>query len=129
MSRTRYENTSNYDPGRFRYTLIFFQKVVTEASDGSQNVSWTQLVTSRAIRTVIPRRFGLDGALVIDAGSSDMYDFWDFIVRKRSDFTPAKDMSVTCGPDVYTVRTVKELDEPTNYIKLQLVKTDLNLTT
>lgn len=127
--RKIYENSSAFDPGRFRYNLTFFQKVITESASGGQSVSWNLLKTSRAIRVAIPKRLNLDGYLTLDAGSSDMYDMWDYIIRKRSDFIPAKDMAVTCGADVYTIRSVIEVDEPTNYWKIQCVKTDLNLTT
>lgn len=123
MAAAPYKNETDYDAGRFRYLLTFF--VPTDETGGT----WTQIAQRRAIRIVIARRPNLQGYLEVDAGQSVLYDAWNFVIRFSPSFIPLKDMVVLCGSDVYTIRKVTEIDEPTNYYELLCVKTDLNLTT
>jgi len=71
----------------------------------------------------------LEGYLQLNAGESALYDAWNFIIRFSPSFAPVKDMIVANGDDIYTIRKVTEIDEPTNYYELLCVKSDLNLTT
>jgi len=124
-----YENSTDYDPGRFRYRLTFFQRVITKSPSIGQTESWTQLVTKRAIREIVPKRLSLDGFIQDNAGSTDLYEMWHFTIRYTPSFIPKKDMAISCGSDIYTIKQVSEIDEPRNYYKILCVKTDLNLTT
>lgn len=129
MAKTPYENKSYFDPGRFRYSLTFFEQSVEESDSGGQSVTWSQLITTRAVREDYVRRLNEFGNLDIIADMSVMQEACYFIIRFRKDFAPAKDMAIVVGSDVYTIRSSPLLDTPPNYYKMLCVKTDLNLTT
>lgn len=129
MSNARYENKSNYDPGRFRYEVSFLQQVMTEMPNGNQIVTYATLLTTRAIRIAVSGRVTLEGYLQNLGAASELFDLWNFVIRKRSDFVPLKDMVMICNNSTYTIRKIDEVDEPTNYIKLLVVKTDIQIST
>jgi hypothetical protein len=130
MSKQRYENKTFYDPGRFRYPVTFLQEIVDTQSDGSMIVSYQQILSTRAIREAVTRRFSTFGSLTLEAGVSLMNDYWYFTIRfVRSGFVPVKDMLLSTPDGIYTVNSMPELDEPPNYWKLLCVKTDKAITT
>ena len=117
-----YNNKSNYDPGRFRYKVTFQQQVTTTDGSGGSVVSTEDIITTFAVREIISRRPNFDGDIVIAGDASLLEGDWNFIIRNRSGFYPAKDMFLVCEGITYTIRTIQELDEPTNYIKILAVK-------
>lgn len=127
--RKPFENKSFYDVGRFRYSLTFFQKTTEETSSGGQSITWTQLITTKAVREDFTRRLNEFGNLQLVADTSFMQEAYYFIIRYRRDFAPLKDMAILVGSDVYTIRSTPSLDTPPNYYKMLCVKTDLNFTT
>lgn len=130
MSKSRYENKSFYDPGRFRYPVTFLQEVIDEQPDGSMPVSYQTVLSTRAIREAVTKRFSQFGNTELQAGATVMNDYWYFIIRfVRSGFVPKKDMLLSTSDGIYTVNAMPELDEPPNYWKLLCVKTDKIITT
>lgn len=130
MSKERYENKSNYDPGRFRYPVTFFKEITDTQPDGSMIVSLQAVLSTRAIREAVTRRFSPFGNTSLEAGATIMNDYWYFTIRfVRSGFIPAKDMLLSTPDGIYTVNAMPELDEPPNYWKLLCVKTDRTITT
>lgn len=125
----RYENKSAYDPGRFRYPITFLQENITIAPDGSQIVDYTQLISTKAVRLAVTRRFTLLGDMSVEAGESLMYNYWYFIIRLRSDFQPKKDMLLSAPDGIYTINAAPQLDEPGHYWRMLCVKTDTPITT
>lgn len=121
----RFNNKSNYDPGRFRFTLNFYQEVVAIGNDGSQTVSYTPILTTAALQE--PLRDG--SQIAIDAGASILNQDCYFVIRNRSTFYPEKDMIVTNGSQVYVINAVIPLDVPVNYIKILCVRRDMQITT
>jgi hypothetical protein len=124
-----FENKSAYDPGRFRYPVTFLQQIVNIQADGSQIVSYSVALVTRAVRERVTRRFNVLGDMSFEAGAALMQNYWYFIVRFRSGFTPLKDMVFMTPDGVYTVNAVPELDEPANYWRMLCVKTDQIITT
>lgn len=127
----RYNSGTDFDPGRFRYSLAFIKQSVTVAADGSQVVVYTPIKTLRAVRDVVSRRVGLslEGYLKEFGDASELLGAWVFTVRKNADFTPTKDMIFICNGDTYTPRIIQEVDQPAVYIKILAVKTDTLVTT
>jgi SPP1 family predicted phage head-tail adaptor len=121
----RFNNKSNYDPGRFRFTLNFYQEVTTISADGSQVVTLTPLLTTHAVQE--PFRDG--SQIAINAGASTLNQDCYFVIRNRSTFYPEKDMIVTNGNNGYVINAVIPLDVPVNYIKLLCVRRDVQVTT
>lgn len=128
---TRYDNPVNLDTGRFRYSLNFIKQTSTIAPDGSQTVSYTPVKTMRAVKELISRRVGLslEGYLKEFGDASELLGAWIFSIRKSSDFTPTKDMLFICQGETYTPRIIQEVNQPTEYIKILAVKTDVLITT
>lgn len=130
MSKTRYENKTFLDPGRFRYPVTFLQEVVDTSPDGSQIVSYQTIFSTRAIREPVTRRFNPVGDTTMEAGATLMNNYWYFTIRfVRSGFVPKKDMLLSVDNGIYTVNAMPELDTPPNYWKLLCVKTDKQITT
>lgn len=125
----RYENKTKYDPGRFRYPVIFLQETATISEDGSQTVGYTQVLSTRAIREAVTRRFNIFGDISIVDGATLMNNYWYFTIRfLRSGFTPLKNMLLSTPDGLYTINATPELDEPPNYWKMLCVKTDTQVT-
>lgn len=120
-----YNNKSNYDPGRFRFTLNFYQEVTTISDDGSQWVNFTPLLCTKAVQE--PLREG--SQIAINAGASILNQDCYFVIRNRCGFYPEKDMIVLCGNQGYVINAVIPLDVPVNYIKLLCVRRDVQITT
>lgn len=130
MAKQRYENKTFLDPGRFRYPVTFLQEVVNEQPDGSMIVSYQNVLSTRAIREAVTKRFSVYGNTELQAGATVMNDYWYFTIRfVRSGFVPLKDMLLSTPNGIYTVNAMPELDEPPNYWKLLCVKTDKIITT
>lgn len=110
----RYENKSAYDPGRFRYSLTYRKQVSAPDGSGGTDVTFTDLLTVRAIR----EKLSEGNQLAITAGASLLTKDCYFIVRNRLDFYPEKDMNIVVDSLQYTIRAVIELDVPVTYIKL-----------
>lgn len=119
----RYENKSAYDPGRFRYKVTFRQQVpVADGSGGTQQVNTADIITTFAIREIISRRPNFEGDIITAGDATLLEGDWNFIIRNRSGFYPTKDMFLVCNDITYTIRTIQDIDEPTNYIKILAVK-------
>lgn len=126
----KYENKTAYDPGRFRYPVTFLQEVVTVQNDGSQIVSYAAIISTRAIREAVTRRFNVLGDTSLEAGATLMNNYWYFTIRfVRSGFVPTKSMLLSTPDGIYTINAIPELDEPPNYWKMLCVKTDMQITT
>lgn len=129
MSKSRFINVTSLDPGRFRYNVTFLEEVVIIEEDGSQIVSYSTLLTTKAIREPVTRRFNVMGDITFQAGATLMNNYWYFTIRFRSGFVPLKDMLLIVENNVYTITSMPELDEPPNYWKMLCVKTDRQITT
>lgn len=124
-----YNNKSNYDPGRFRYPVTFVEETPTILADGSQIVSYVPIISTRAVRETITRRFSVLGDMTLEAGASLMNNYWYFTIRYRPNFTPKKDMLLIAPDGVYTINATPELDAPPHYWRMLCVKTDQIITT
>lgn len=127
----RFANKTAFDPGRFRFSLVFYKQVVTITPDGSQTVDNVQVKAIRAVRDVVSRRVGLslEGYLKEFGDAAELLGAWVFTIRKSSDFYPTKDMVFICEGDTYTPRIIQQVDEPASYIKILAVNTDPLITT
>ncbi len=123
--RKPYENKTQYDPGRFRFQLTFFQQVSTQNEYGGTTVALTQVLTTMAVQEKISER----SQLAIEAGASVLNQDCYFVIRQRNNFTPLKDMIVLCNGSTYVIRAVIPVDVPVMYIKLLCVKQDVEITT
>lgn len=119
-----YNNKSNYDPGRFRYKVTFRQQVTVSDGSGGSHVNTEDIITTFAVREIISRRPNFEGDTIIAGDASILEGDWNFIIRNRSGFFPTKEMFLICEGITYTIRTIQEIDEPTNYIKLLAVKSE-----
>lgn len=125
-----YNNKTNLDPGRFRYPVTFIQEDVSIAADGSQTPIYTPLLSTRAIREAVTRRFNVLGDITLVSGATLMNNYWYFTIRfVRSGFVPLKDMLLQTPDGIYTINAMPELDEPPNYWKMLCLKTDKVITT
>ena len=124
-----YNNKTAYDPGRFRYPVKFLQEDTTIAPDGSNSVSNTLILQTKAVREAVTRRFNLSGDITIEAGANLMNNYWYFTIRYRKGFMPKKDMMLIAPDGVYTIAATPELDEPPHYWKMLCFKTDKAITT
>lgn len=120
MAKQRYENKSFYDPGRFRFQLVFKQQVTADDGYGGNPVVALQdVLTTRAVQEPIKE----GNQLVINAGASVLNQDCYFVIRNVNTFYPEKDMNVECNGATYVIRAVIPIDVPVNYIKLLCVKT------
>lgn len=125
----RFENKTANDPGRFRYPVTFIQQVTVLQPDGSQGPGYAAILTTRAIREPITRRFNVLGDMTLAAGENLLNNYWYFTIRYQKDFTPKKDMLFSAPDGVYTINAIPELDVPPHYWRMLCVKTDLQITT
>lgn len=129
MSKQRFENKTFYDPGRFRFTICFYQEAAVDDGSGGNIPSLTYLLTTNAIQESLVKRLGFSGNMSIDAGAGILNDGWYFIIRNRSNFYPEKDMIVVVNNQGYVISAVIPLDMPVNYIKCLCIRRDMQLTT
>lgn len=119
---TLYKNKTSYDPGRFRYKVTFQQQVSVVDGSGGNTITKEDILTTSAVREIISRRQNFEGDLIVAGDASLLQGDWNFIIRNRKCFYPTKDMFLVCDNITYTIRAIQEIDEPTNYIKILVVK-------
>lgn len=130
MSKSRYENKTSYDPGRFRYRVAFLKEFAAYLPDGSIETSYGPIFSTRAIKEPVTRRFSIFGNMELQAGVTVNNDYWYFIIRFISvngNFKPTRDLLLQAPDGNYTITEVTELDEPPNYWKLLCTKTDRDI--
>jgi SPP1 family predicted phage head-tail adaptor len=125
IMRKRFEQPNQYDPGRFRHSLSFFQQVPVSDGSGGSVPSMQFILTTKAIKEQIK-----DGSqLVINAGASVMNEDIYFVIRNRASFYPAKDMTVLCDGFTYLIAAVVPIEVPCTYVKILCLKKDIDITT
>lgn len=122
MGKQRFENKTNYDPGRFRYNVAFKKQESVPDGSGGTKVQLTDLITTKAVREEITRRVSLYGTLTTPAGDTVKTSDYYFIIRHRASFYPTKDMVLICNGDTYAINDIIEIDVPVNYIKVLCIK-------
>jgi SPP1 family predicted phage head-tail adaptor len=123
--RKPFENTSGYDPGRFRFSITFFtQSTVVDGFAGTRSVL-LQSITTMAVQEKLSER----SQLAIEAGASVLNQDCYFVIRQRNDFTPAKDMIILCNGSTYVIKAIVPIDVPVRYIKILGIKKDFEITT
>lgn len=116
-----YNNKSVYDPGRFRFNIVFNQETTVNDGAGGTVVSLTPVLTTKGIKDVYKHRLSENGQIILEGGITNETKIWYFIIRYRKSFTPTKSMKLTCDGQNYTIRDIEEIDIPVNYIKLLCV--------
>jgi len=116
--KKRFENKTFYDPGRFRFKLVFTQQVSVPDGYSGTKVSNQEVLITMAVQEPLK-----DGSqLAIEAGASVLNQDCYFVIRNRNEFYPQKNMNVTCNGFDYVIKAVIPVDVPVNYIKLLCVK-------
>jgi len=119
--RKPYENKSQYDPGRFRSLITFFQQSTVLTEYGGSKASLEPILTTYAVQEKLSDR----NQFAIEAGASILnQDCW-YVIRYRKDFTPQKDMIFICGGVTYVIRGIIPVDVPQKYWRLLCVRTEL----
>lgn len=112
--RQRFENTSGYDPGRYRHILQFVKNA--GRPDGFGGTEPVQLVTKniRAIKREI--REGDQTAIV--AGVTVLMGGVYFVIRRQTEWQPDKAMQIVYGGRKYEIKALIPVDEPQRYWKI-----------
>lgn len=113
--RQPYNNKANFDPGRFRFKLEFYDQISEDDSSGGSQPFTAKVLTTKGIQEPIR-----DGSqLAIEAGASQLNQDCYFIIRNRSDFTVTKNhIIVSNGTIAYVIAAIIPIDVPVNYIKI-----------
>lgn len=127
----RFDNVTHIDPGRFRYPVTFIEAGVVILADLSQIPGYIPLISTRAVREPVTRRFNVAGDTTLQAGATLMNNYWYFYVRfiRSGNFMPLKDMLLQTPDGIYTITAAPEVDEPANYWKILCIKSDIIITT
>lgn len=123
--RKPFENKSFYDPGRFRFKLVFFNQVSAPDGFGGTIATLQQSITTMAVQEKLSDR----SQLAIEAGASVLNQDCYFVIRQRNDFIPLKEMVVFSNGSTYVIKAIIPVDVPVKYIKMLCVKKDFELTT
>lgn len=120
-----YENkTQQYDPGRFRYDLSFYNQVTIDDGSGGSIVTLQFAHSTRAVKEVFPKRVNQDGQLIVQGGATSEDDIWYFVTRYNRSFTANKAMNIVYNGLLYSIHAIIEVDVPINYIKYLCVNRD-----
>lgn len=109
-----FQNKPHYDPGRFRYTLVFEQQTSVSDGAGGTTPSKTTLVELKAVRLPIRPT----DELAIQAGASIMRESAYFVIRNGAAITPRKDMNFKIDADQYVIQGLIPEGEPVKYIRI-----------
>lgn len=112
----RFDNKSNFDPGRFRTSITFFAETDVVKESGGTIRAQVEVKTVKAVDLQIK---GND-QLAISAGATVVNDDRYFVIRK--DFKPTYDMVVKHGDRHYTLSVIQPLDVPVNYYRLLCIR-------
>lgn len=115
-----FQNKPHYDPGRFRYTLVF--KLQTSVSDGAGGTVPSKGVVKELKAIRLPIR--PTDELAMQAGASIMKESCYFVIRKSETFAPRKDMNFSVGEDQYVIKGLIPEGEPVKYIRILSSKKD-----
>lgn len=115
-----YENHSNYDPGRFRFQLAFYEQQSVSNPGGGSLPTWVLVQSTKGIKDKIYE----GSTLAQEISASVMNGDCTFVIRYRKSWHPAKDMNILCDGFVYTIKGIQDLDVPVNYWKLLCVKSE-----
>lgn len=108
-----FNNKSNYDPGRLRYTLTFSTEETTQNDYGNSEVTVVTSLVTKAAKLQI----GSYDQYAIEGGASMLRNDVYFVIRYRTYWTPDKTMLVTCDGKTYKLHAIIELDQPVHYWK------------
>lgn len=120
MDKKPYKNKSDFDPGRFRITIIFLDQVVLPDDNGGAEPQLVPVHTCKAVE--LPVRDG--NQLEINAGASSMNEDRWFVIRAFTGFIPAKDMNVQFNGKKYLIRAVVPVDQPLKYYRVLCIRQD-----
>lgn len=114
MYKRPFDNKSNYDPGRFRTSVAFYQQVSVQDNSGGSDLSLEVVYEAKAVELQVR-----DGnQLEINVGASVMNDDRYFVIRRSRTFTPEKDMNLMQEGKYFVVRAIIPVDNTNNYTKL-----------
>jgi SPP1 family predicted phage head-tail adaptor len=103
-----------YDPGQFRYKVLFTEQQVSSDNSGGQLPNNVPVLYTFAVREKIR-----EGAtLAVTAGLTNLNRDCVFVIRHRISFYPRVDMTVTAAGETYTIVGVYEINEPVTYLKV-----------
>lgn len=120
-----YNNKSDFDPGRFRYKVAFYQEGMVDDGFGGTVPGETLVIETRAIRNDVgSNRFSALTQFAVEAGASVFNQDRFFVIRHRSGFVPQKDMVIVSDGVKYTIRGVMPIDEPTKYWRILAIRRD-----
>jgi hypothetical protein len=107
-------NVTTYDPGQFRYKVLFTERQVGSDESGGQDIQNVPVLQTFAVREKIR-----EGAtLAVTAGLTNLNRDCVFVIRHRIAFYPSVDMTVTTNSETYTIVGVYEVNEPVTYLKV-----------
>lgn len=114
-----YDNKYNFDPGRLRNKVQFYQLYTASDSMGGASVTKTLVSTvSGAKEPVSINSMSQLNQLGIIAGASEFSQYYYLTIRYRSDFYPTKSMVVDIDGVEHKIVGVLAMDSPRTYIKL-----------
>ena len=123
--RKRFEQSNQYDPGRFRFDISFFTQVFQPDTSGGGQPALQLTLRTKAIKEQIKD----SSQIAINAGASIMNEDTYFVIRNRKDFYPLKDMTVFCSGFTYLIAAVIPVGEPVGYVKILCLKKDIFIAT
>ena len=117
--KKRHDNKYNFDAGRLRAVVEFYELVSTSDGYGGVGVPTETLrnTTHGALEPVSVTSLSQMQQLGIIGGVSELSSHWYLTIRKQA-FVPEKDMIVKTGGIKYVVRGILPLDVPQTFIKI-----------
>lgn len=113
-----FDNKSNYDPGRFRATLVFRPKISTPKPSGGSTVTYGDPIDIKAVEEQVKSY----DQMAIDAGATVLNLSRYFVIRKRRTWMPSKDDGFTFDGGKWIIKAIIPVDSPTHYYKLLAVR-------
>ena len=112
-----FENKKAYDPGRLRHKISFVEQSIIDDGYGGTTVVETEILNTWAGKDEVSEYVQSQ----LNSGQSIYSQFQYFVIRNRKNFTPLKDMRIVFDGNKYTVRSVKQLDDPCTFLKILCV--------
>jgi len=112
-----FDNKYHYDSGRLRHKVQCLIDVVTDDGYGGSFVSSSLVIQTWAGKEEVSQ-YTQSG---LNAGQTQYNYYQYFIIRKRNGFTPRKDINLVFEGKLYIIQSVKEMDDPCNFLRLLCV--------
>ena len=112
--RKPFDNKFDYDAGRLRHKISFWQISQVDDGYGGTTPTETKILDTWAGKDK-PSGYN---QMTVDAGANLFDNDAYFVIRNRKNFYPTKDMRVRHNGNNYTIIGVVQMDDPCTFIQI-----------